>query len=247
MTNEEARQWFLKVYSEIKGQGYVDENEEAYELAIKALEQEPNRDMEEIAEIMKSDADAETKCKMISNILTAKPHYFAEQEPTDEWQNGYDMAWEEAEVFYEKEPCDKCVYSTKDGYCQYDDISETIPPLKPCDDVVSRQIISDYVESHVQEINTGYGDLNEHTNRILRMIMEYIDKLPFVRPQEQTGHWIKHEHGFWSWVNKNGERDGWIPDYECSECGSRAWEHKTNYCPQCGAWMFEPQESEDKK
>ena len=40
MTNEEARQWFLKVYSEIKGKGYADENEEAYELAIKALEQE---------------------------------------------------------------------------------------------------------------------------------------------------------------------------------------------------------------
>lgn len=46
-------------------------------------EQEPNRDMEEIAEIMKCGADAETKCKMISNILTAKPHYFAEQEPCD--------------------------------------------------------------------------------------------------------------------------------------------------------------------
>ena len=27
---------------------------------------------------MKCDADAEIKCKMISNILTAKPHYFAE-------------------------------------------------------------------------------------------------------------------------------------------------------------------------
>ena len=27
-----------------------------------------------------------------------------EQEPTDEWQNGYDMAWEEAKVFYEQEP-----------------------------------------------------------------------------------------------------------------------------------------------
>ena len=31
----------------------------------------------------------------------------------------------------EQQPCDKCVYSTKDGYCQYDDITETIPPLKP--------------------------------------------------------------------------------------------------------------------
>lgn len=37
-------------------------------------------DIKEIAEIMKCDADAETKCKMISNILTAKPHYFEEQE-----------------------------------------------------------------------------------------------------------------------------------------------------------------------
>ena len=34
---------------------------------------------------------------------------YAEQEPTDEWQNGYDMAWEEAEVFYEQEQCDDVV------------------------------------------------------------------------------------------------------------------------------------------
>lgn len=47
----------------------------------KALEQEPSRDMEEIVEVINCDADAETKCKMISNILIAKPHYFEEQEP----------------------------------------------------------------------------------------------------------------------------------------------------------------------
>ena len=35
-----------------------------------------NRNIEEIAEVLKSDADAGTKCKMISNILAAKPHYF---------------------------------------------------------------------------------------------------------------------------------------------------------------------------
>ena len=34
------------------------------------------RNIKEITEIMQNDADAETKCKMISNILTAKPHYF---------------------------------------------------------------------------------------------------------------------------------------------------------------------------
>ena len=47
------------------------------------LEQEPCRDMEEIAEVMNCDADAETKCKMISDILTAKPHYFKMQEPKE--------------------------------------------------------------------------------------------------------------------------------------------------------------------
>lgn len=34
---------------------------------------------------------------------------YAEQEPTDEWQNGYDRAWAEAEVFYEQEPCEDAV------------------------------------------------------------------------------------------------------------------------------------------
>ena len=54
---------------------------------------------------------------------------------------------------------------------------------EPCEDCISRQIISDYVESHIQEINTGYGDLNSHTNRILRMIVDYIEKSPSVEPR----------------------------------------------------------------
>ena len=52
------------------------------------------------------------------------------------------------------------------------------------DDLISRQIISDYVQSHIQEINTGYGDLNKHTNEILRMIVAYIETMPPVNPQE---------------------------------------------------------------
>ena len=31
----------------------------------------------------------------------------------------------------ENEPCDDCVYSTNEG-CQYDDITETIPPFEDC-------------------------------------------------------------------------------------------------------------------
>ena len=76
-----------------------------------------NRDMEEIAEIMKSDADAETKCKMISNILTAKPHYFElSQEPTIQdkqaesekyqkaFDDGYANGYAQAKFDYEQEP-----------------------------------------------------------------------------------------------------------------------------------------------
>ena len=42
------------------------------------------RNIEEIAEVMKCDADADTKCRMISNILNAKPHYFKSQEPCED-------------------------------------------------------------------------------------------------------------------------------------------------------------------
>lgn len=46
--------------------------------------------------------------------------------------------------------------------------------------LIDEQSISDYVHSHIQEINTGYGDLNNHTNRILRMIESYIDNAPTI-------------------------------------------------------------------
>ncbi len=76
MTREEAIQALKK-----EKKTALHENKVAFDMAIKALEQEPSRDMEEIKEVMSCDADAETKCKIISNILTAKPHYFEKQEP----------------------------------------------------------------------------------------------------------------------------------------------------------------------
>ena len=67
---------------------------------------------------------------------------------------------------------------------------EAVKDLLPCEDAISRQVISDYVESHIQEINTGYGDLNAHTNKILRMIVDYINNMPSVSPARPTGKWI---------------------------------------------------------
>ena len=44
----------------------------------------------------------------IDDVLAVIDKY-AEQEPSEEWQNGYDMAWEEAKVFYEVQECEDAV------------------------------------------------------------------------------------------------------------------------------------------
>lgn len=81
MTREEAKR-ILYVYRAVN---LVDaSHREAFNMAIKAVEQEPCEDIKEIREVMSCDTDEETKCKMISNILTAKPHYFKEQQPCDD-------------------------------------------------------------------------------------------------------------------------------------------------------------------
>ena len=127
-----------------------------------ALEQEPSRDIEEIEEVINCDADAETKCKMISNILTSKPHYF-------------------------KEP-------------------------QACEDAISR-------EDAIKQCGFGMTNL---------LIADCLRKLPSVKPQEKTGHWII------------------IDDCEkfiakCSECGQIEDSRmigKYQYC-HCGANMSE--------
>ena len=86
-------------------------------------------------------------------------------------------------------------------------------------DCISRQAVEDAMYDATRAMDLNYGQ-----------IMEYIDNLPSVTPQPRKGHW----------------KD--IPKYkdiawQCSEC-----EHfttmKHSYCPECGAKMVEPQESE---
>lgn len=117
MSREEAKKELSKLIFELGFEDNVDDKVYALNMAIQTLSQEPSRDMEEIAEIMECDADAETKCKMISYILTAKPHYFEEQEPIDEI----------AQKAYED--------GKKDGYVQAKVEQE------PCNDAVSRQAV----------------------------------------------------------------------------------------------------------
>lgn len=50
----------------------------------------------------------------------------------------------------DQEPCDKCLYSTSEG-CQYDDITETIPPFETSDDAISRQAVLDAINTDFHE------------------------------------------------------------------------------------------------
>ena len=84
---------------------------------------------------------------------------------------GISEAYKMAIKALEQEPCDKCVYSTKDGYCQYDDITETIPPFEQCDDAISRQAVKE------QMIKYGF-----HAPDMT--VTEFVEDLPSVRPQE---------------------------------------------------------------
>lgn len=76
----------------------------------------------------------------------------------------------------EQEPCDKCVYSTSEG-CQYDDITETIPPFEDC---ISRQAVIE----HICESKDCYKD--ECKGRLYKRCysLQWVYDLPPVNPQK---------------------------------------------------------------
>ena len=67
--------------------------------------------------------------------------------------------------------CDKCVYSTSEG-CQYDDITETIPPFEDC---ISRQAVLKIID--------GWYDNNRDTENIEDLIV-LITYMGSVNPQK---------------------------------------------------------------
>ena len=67
----------------------------------------------------------------------------------------------------QQEPCDKCVYSTSEG-CQYDDITETIPPF---DDAINRQTILNLPSAQPEQHEIGYS---ECANSMLKMWIDNV-------------------------------------------------------------------------
>ena len=64
----------------------------------------------------------------------------------------------------------------------------------------------------------------EKDKEALSMAIKALEQEP------KTGHWIDHQEGRWIYA-------------KCSECGT-VHDTRTNYCPNCGCRMVEPQESE---
>ena len=125
---------------------------------------------------------------------------------------------------------DRINWEVVDSQKKMDALNMAIKALEqePCEDCISRQAVDELSEALVHTtINKADFVCN---------FWERLQKLPPVTPKEKTGKWI---------YTGDYITDGML---KCSSCG---YEHDVAdrflYCPNCGARMVEPQESEDKK
>lgn len=85
-------------------------------------------------------------------------------------------------------------------------------------------------EEAIEILQSGAGiwPMTDRANNALNKAIKALEQEP------KTGHWISHYD--------EDEKVGW---YECDRCHiERAF--NTDYCPDCGAKMIEPQESEEQ-
>jgi hypothetical protein len=110
------------------------------------------------------------------------------------------------------------------------------------DDLISRQAVYEVLDSMLDDSS----DSKRNQLVSLDSIADEIAELPSVTPQEpKTGHW--------EWVQYDYNPK--IGNWHCSECRCVVVEGVGKkekggipfykYCPQCGARMVEPQESEE--
>ena len=131
-------------------------------------------------------------------------------------------------------------YSDKE-LCEALDVAIKALEQEPCEDAVSRQAVIDTIG---KVLDYGDGMVWEALSHAQRDVV----LLPSVNPQEpKIGHWkMKH------YIDKN--RQGFNM-WMCSECYNEySYDAETgvgitdaHYCPNCGAKMVEPQESEEEE
>lgn len=102
---------------------------------------------------------------------------------------------------------------------------------KPCEDAISRQALLKLMG----EEPFNWTDSDEELQAVedYRNFRNMVEQLPSVNPQK-IGHWIIDK-----WNNKE--------HYSCSSCQHVVdYEPCYHYCPNCGAKMVEPKESEEE-
>ena len=108
---------------------------------------------------------------------------------------------------------------------------------EPCGDCISREKAKQFLYERLDRLND-----DELYDIFSVIIDDMYNELPSVEQESKTGHW--EQYGY-SWEDK----------FKCSECGKeqpkilcgeRIIGHWSDYCPNCGVKMVEPQENEDR-
>ena len=124
-----------------------------------------------------------------------------------------------------------------------DVISKMFEGEQKCEDCISRAEAIKAIEEYgsVWMEYTEEMSVHQIAERALKAsnqsMYKILHDLPSIQPKPKTGHWKQYGN---SWEDK----------YKCSECGEaqpkilcgeKIIGHWSNYCPNCGAKMVEPQ------
>lgn len=94
---------------------------------------------------------------------------------------------------------------------------------EPCEDAVSRQEVFEQINCWIGDGEYRYTNATDYLNKRIKALSP-------VTPKEKTGRWIRKVAEI--------ENDDLRITYECSECKVEQL-FKENYCPDCGARMFD--------
>jgi len=215
MTREKALEWFKdrkKMYL------LDDKCQQAEDMAIKALEQEPvlNKIRAEIEEHAKINQHLNTdRARALCWCLDVIDKYKAESELQE--SEGQGMTREEI--------IDFCEMKSQLEPENEDIFNYIIKALEqePCEDAISRQDVW-------FKLTNGAYD-GETTEQFIDRVAKEIESAPPVNPQPKTGHWTRE-------LIRN-EKGGCIgAKMICSECNNdNKHDEYMDYCPNCGARM----------
>lgn len=159
----------------------------------------------------------------------------------DELNEALDMAIKALD----QEPCGDAVDRAEaikiaDGYCHHTNVAKELAKLpsvnpQPYEDAISRQAVFDALDNH--KYSNEFCE-KHHIDWSINLSMAHIavNDLPPVTPRQKYGKWIKQTLS----VKPFGE-----DTVLCDQCAFMTDKDSMyNYCPNCGARMIEPQESE---